>query len=156
MRVWKSLLNCRRCSIVLIKLIIDVWPVCWPVAFMAFARSSYRRSIHFAITSLFLLSTVAGSSNLDLLIITSALRSSHQLFTCSCNRWRWRLYRSFLDPNNMLSRFDQHSLLQFSIILEILESMSCPLMCYWMRIWSKLFFEKHFPAQVAPGRRAHL
>ena len=69
--------------------------------FHFFARSSYRRSSHFAIASLFLLKIIASSSNLDLSISNSALVASYQLFTWSCNQWRWGLYRSFLDPNNL-------------------------------------------------------
>ena len=75
---------------------------------MAFARSSYRRSSHFAIASLFLLRIIVRSPNFDLSISASSLGTSHQLFPYSCNRGRWRLYRSFLDPNNWLRRLDQH------------------------------------------------
>ena len=101
-RVWNVLLFCLLVSNGSKKLNIDVWPVRWFEVFMAFARSSYRRSSHFAIASLFLLSIISRSGNLDLSISASALGTSYQLFTCSCNRWRWRLYWFFLDPNNLL------------------------------------------------------
>ena len=72
-RVWNVLLFCFRSSIGLIKLITDVWPVRWAMAFIVLARSSYLLSSHFGIASLFLLSIIAQSSNLDLSISTSAL-----------------------------------------------------------------------------------
>ena len=63
------------------KLNIDVWPVCLFMVFMDFARSSYSLSSHFAIASLFLLSIISRSFNLNLSISTSALGALYQLFT---------------------------------------------------------------------------
>ena len=72
---------------------------------------SYRRSSHFAIVWLSLLSTVGRSSSLDLSISTSTLGASYHIFTLRCNRRRWRRYRSFFEPNNFWRRLDQHNLL---------------------------------------------
>ena len=64
-----------------------------------------------------LLRIVARATNLDLSISSSSFGALYQVFTRSFNRWRWRLYRSFLDPNILLRRSDQHALLQLTIIL---------------------------------------
>ena len=84
---------------------------------MIFARSSYQQSSHFAIALLVFLRINSQSANFDLSISVSSLGASYHVFTCWCNRVRWSLYRSFLDPNNVWRRLDLHALLQFISIL---------------------------------------
>ena len=86
-------------------------------AFISFARSSDRRSNHFAIASLVFLRISLRAAYFDLSISVSSLGASYQLFTCWSKRIRWSLYWSFLDPNTVWHRLDQHALLRFISIL---------------------------------------
>ena len=100
------------------KLSIDIWPVLRFKVFHDFCTILVLviEPLRYCIV-VFTQYNFTRSFNSDLSISVSSLGASYQLFTYICNRWRWRLYRSFLDPNNFWRRVDQHALLQFINIL---------------------------------------
>ena len=111
-QVWNAWLFCLLFSAGIKNLNIDSWPVFRFRVFMIFARSVYQWSSHFTIASLFLLRIITQAANFDLSTSVSFLGALYQVLTCRCNRVRWNMYQSFLDPNNVWCWLEQNNTCQ--------------------------------------------